>query len=67
MVGHRRTVSSASAASAASADSTTSTVVTVSDVQQSMDIDTLIEAGRCRSAELRNHDTVDHQQLAIRN
>ena len=57
VVGHRRTASAASAASAAPADSTTSTVATVSDVvpariQQAMDIDTLIEAGRCRKSEL---------------
>ena len=71
VVGHRRTASAASAASAAPADSTTSTVATVSDlvpahIQQSMDIDTLIEAGRHRKAELRKRDTVEHQQLAMK-
>ena len=70
VVGHRRTDSAASAASASSADSTESTVATRADaipphIQQSTDIDTLVQVAKERRTALNHKDTVEDSQLAM--
>ena len=68
MVGHRRTDSTASTASAASAASAASTATTVAippQIQQQMDIDTLVHISKQLRVLLNQRNTDDDAQLAM--
>ena len=70
VVGHRRTDSAESAASVQSADSTASTIATRADaipphIQQSIDINILVQVAKERRTALNHKDTVDDSQLAM--